>query len=85
MPSAGESSLLFAVSSWALGQASLLNTGAIEGSLLNYRAATTLDWALATRGGSATYSGSVSPEPPSSVGKSLSFGSPSFMGSTVDS
>ncbi len=31
------------------------------------------------------YSASVSPEPPSSAGKSLSLGRPSFMGSTVDS
>ena len=30
------------------------------------------------------YSGTGSPEPPSSEGKSLSFGSPSFIGSTVD-
>ena len=33
----------------------------------------------------ARYSASASPEPPSSSGKSLSFGRPSFMGSTVDS
>jgi hypothetical protein len=31
------------------------------------------------------YSASVSPDPPSSVGKSLSLGRPSFIGSTVDS
>jgi hypothetical protein len=31
------------------------------------------------------YSAIVSPEPPKSTGKSLSFGRPSFMGSTVDS
>jgi hypothetical protein len=30
-----------------------------------------------------TYSGSASPEPPNSLGKSLSFGSPSRMRSTV--
>lgn len=35
--------------------------------------------------GSRRYSASVSPEPPSSAGKSLIFGRPSFMGSTVDS
>jgi hypothetical protein len=34
---------------------------------------------------SGFYSGSVSPEPPSSAGKSLSLGSPSFIGRTVDS
>ena len=33
----------------------------------------------------ARYSGSVSPEPPSSVGKSLSLGRPSRIGRTVDS
>jgi hypothetical protein len=31
----------------------------------------------------APYSGSASPEPPNSLGKSLSFGSPSRMRSTV--
>ena len=31
----------------------------------------------------ATYSGSVAPDPPSSFGKSLSFGSPSFIRNTV--
>jgi hypothetical protein len=36
-------------------------------------------------GRSRCYSGSVSPEPPNSSGKSLSLGRPSFMGSTVDS
>ena len=29
------------------------------------------------------YSGSIVPDPPSSAGKSFSFGSPSFIGSTV--
>ena len=32
---------------------------------------------------SGDYSGTAAPEPPSSVGKSLSFGSPSFIRSTV--
>jgi hypothetical protein len=36
-------------------------------------------------GRSRCYSAIVSPEPPSSAGKSLSFGRPSFMGRTVDS
>ena len=31
------------------------------------------------------YSGSVSPDPPISAGKSFIFGSPSFIGCTVDS
>ena len=35
--------------------------------------------------GSRRYSASVSPEPPSSAGKSLSLGRPSLIGSTVDS
>ena len=45
------------------------------------------DWSLTTKdlGRSRCYSGSASPEPPSSSGKSLSLGRPSFMGSTVDS
>ena len=33
----------------------------------------------------SSYSASISPEPPRSEGKSLNFGSPSFIGSTVDS
>ena len=37
----------------------------------------------APRGHPAIYSGSVSPEPPNSFGKSLSFGSPSRMRNTV--
>jgi hypothetical protein len=36
-------------------------------------------------GRSLRYSASVSPEPPSSSGKSFIFGSPSFIGITVDS
>ncbi len=44
----------------------------------------TLEWSTA-RSCASGYSGSVSPVPPSSTGKSLSLGSPSFIGSTVDS
>ena len=45
---------------------------------------TTEDWLReARRARRASYSGTVSPEPPNSAGKSLSLGSPSFIGSTV--
>ena len=36
-----------------------------------------------TAGGCDRYSGTTLPDPPSSAGKSLSFGKPSFIGSTV--
>jgi len=40
---------------------------------------------LEAQASARSHSGADSPEPPSSVGKSLSFGRPSFIGSTVDS
>jgi hypothetical protein len=38
---------------------------------------------VANRRGKSSYSATASPEPPNSAGKSLSFGSPSRIGSTV--
>ena len=44
-----------------------------------------LSWGevMSLGGGDRRYSAMVSPVPPTAVGKSLSFGSPSFIGSTA--
>ena len=60
-------------------------TPASEAALLEHGLPPSSKAAPADPGRSRCYSGSVSPEPPNSSGKSLSLGRPSFMGSTVDS